>query len=39
MPVRISDRLKNKIIKSKDTDKTIYQDNSWYVFESHKGTS
>lgn len=39
MPVRISDRLKNKVIKSKDSDKTIYQDNSWYVFESHKGTS
>ena len=39
MPVRISDRLKKKVIKSKDSDKTIYQDNSWYVFESHKGTS
>ena len=39
MPVRISDRLKNKVIKSKDSDKTIYQGNSWYVFESHKGTS
>lgn len=38
-PVRISDRLKNKAIKAKDSDKTITQDSQWYVFESHKGTS
>ena len=38
-PVRISDRLKNKAIKAKDSDKTIIQDSQWYVFESHKGTS
>ena len=38
-PVRISDRLKNKAIKAKGSDKTITQDSQWYVFESHKGTS
>lgn len=37
-PVKISDRLKNKLIKAKYSDKTITQDSSWYVFESHKGT-
>ena len=39
MPVRISDKLKNKKMKYKGSDKNISQDNSWYVIESHKGTS
>ncbi|EDZ90392.1 hypothetical protein [Francisella tularensis] len=38
-PVRISDKLKDKTIKTRDSHKTITQDSDWYVFESHKGTS